>query len=72
MDMMQMLAERRTYRRFLQDKQISQDVIDDILTAHTALRIQCRQFTASKIRGCQNTGSRGADFSNGELGCATA
>lgn len=33
MDMMRMLAERRTYRRFLQDKQISQDIIDDILTA---------------------------------------
>lgn len=33
MDIMQMLAERRTYRRFLQDKQVSQDIIDDILTA---------------------------------------
>ena len=33
MDMMQMLAERRTYRRFLQDKPIPQDIIDDILTA---------------------------------------
>ena len=33
MEMMQMLAERRTYRRFLQDKQISQDIIDDIVTA---------------------------------------
>ena len=33
MDMMRMLTERRTYRRFLQDKQISQDIIDDILTA---------------------------------------
>lgn len=33
MDMMRILAERRTYRRFLQNKQISQDIIDDILTA---------------------------------------
>ncbi len=33
MDVMQMLAERRTYRRFIQDKQIPQDVINDILTA---------------------------------------
>ncbi len=33
MDVMQMLAERRTYRRFIQDKQIPQDVINEILTA---------------------------------------
>ncbi len=29
MDVMQMLAERRTYRRFLQNKQLPQDMIDD-------------------------------------------
>ncbi len=33
MDVMRMLAERRTYRRFLQNKEISQDIIDGILTA---------------------------------------
>ena len=52
MDVMRMLAERRTYRRFLQDKQISQDIIDDILTsqrcASSAANLQPLKYVVVK------------------------
>ena len=52
MDVMRMLAGRRTYRRFLQDKQVSQEIIDDILSAQrcasSAANLQPLQYVVVK------------------------